>query len=278
MFLTLAKRTLRDSGAMLVSCLALAFLFVVLKAVATSKLKVDAMLTMLSETFTFLQDLLPVSIHDLASPLGRIAFTFEEGPLLAATGLWAIARGSECLVGRTSSGAMELLLAQPVRRTTVVASHVAATLLGAAALSLATWLGVFAALALAHFDPQPVGATLWPAAANHLASQVFQIGAATLVAAVARSRTQAVGVMIGFYVVELTLLILARLLPDWSWLYKLTFMSAYQPTALTLGILRDTPGAWPLFWKYEFCLLGCGLALIAVATAIFCRRDVPAPL
>jgi hypothetical protein len=54
--------------------------------------------------------------------------------------------------------------------------------------------------------------------------------------------------------------------------------SAYEPTKLTIGLARDAAAYWPIFWQYNAILVGLGAALWLLAAAIFCHRDVPAPL
>ena len=93
-----------------------------------------------------------------------------------------------------------------------------------------------------------------------------------------RDDVQAVGLVIGFSVVQLTLMIMARLSPDFQWLAWLTILSAYEPTMLALGLVRDPATHWPLFWAYNAWLFGLGTLMLAGAAAVFCRRDVPAPL
>ena len=277
---TLVVRSLRDGAAMLATCSALLGAFVMLRIFAASKLPIDSMLTMISQNLKFVEDLLPVSIADIASPIGRSAFSFEEMPVLALTALWAVARGSECIAGRVGAGTMELLLAQPIRRSTIVLSHTTVTLLGALVLAAAAWTGVAGGLVIGKFDAPPSWMVVWPAVANLLALQLFLVGAATLVGALVRSRGLAIGVMLVFYVVEFALFIVGRLLPqpDYAWVRWLTFQSAYEPTLLTIGVAREPDEYMPLFWQYNGLLVVLGLALLAAATAIFSRRDVPAPL
>jgi ABC-2 type transport system permease protein len=47
---------------------------------------------------------------------------------------------------------------------------------------------------------------------------------------------------------------------------------------LALGIAKEPAVHWPLFWQYNAALIGLGAASWGAAAAIFCRRDVPAPL
>ena len=63
-----------------------------------------------------------------------------------------------------------------------------------------------------------------------------------------------------------------------AWLKKLSFLSAYEPTILTIGLHSEPEAHWAMFWQYNGLLLGLGALALIVATTIFCNRDVPAPL
>jgi ABC-2 type transport system permease protein len=219
-----------------------------------------------------------VPIEDLASPLGRVAFSFEEFGLLMLLGLWTVTRATDCLAGRIAAGTMEMLLAQPVRRLTLVSTHTAVTLLGVAAIGLASWLGVRFGLQFSKFDDPPAIAKILPAVTNFLSLGVFITGAATLISALVRSRSQAVGIVIGFYIVQLTLMIVGRLNSQFGWMNRLTIFTAYEPTLLTIGYDRDPAVYGPLLWQYNGTLIGIGAGCLALSALIFCRRDVPAPL
>ena len=274
----LVVRSLRDSWLLLVCCCALTTAFIWVRVWFASKIKMEHFIKLFSGGLRFVQDLLPVSIEELASPLGRVAFSYEELPVALLLGLWTLTRGSECLVGRVGAGTMEMLLAQPLRRITLVTSHSVVTLAGVAALGAASGLGLAAGLSASEFDPPPPLTLLWPAALNDLAFGVFILGVSTLASAVSRTRAQAVAIVAGFYVVELALLILGRLGPSTRWMEKLTILSVYQPTKLSVGAFHDAAAGWPVCWQYCAILAGVGAGLWIAAAAIFCRRDVPAPL
>lgn len=274
----LFARSLRDSWLLLVSCSLLSLGFTWLRVWVASQIKVDAFVKFFSESLQVFQALLPVSIEDLAAPLGRVAFSFEELGLLMLLGLWSVTRATDCLAGRLSAGTMEMLLAQPIRRLTLVTTHTAVTLLGVVAIGAASWLGVRLGLQFSKFDDPPQAMQLLPAAVNFVCLGVFITGAATLISALVRTRSQAVGLVIAFYVAELALMIVGRIVGRFAWMNKLTILSVYEPTLLTIGLNRDPSAYWPLFWQYNACLLGLGAAGLAVSAAIFCHRDVPAPL
>lgn len=274
----LLSRSLRDSWVLLACCCALAAGFIVLRLWVSSKIHAEAIVKLFSSALSMFADLLPVSIEDLASPLGRTAFSYEEMPVILVLGLWVVTRGSDCVAGRVGSGTMEMLLAQPVRRISLLGTHSAVTLGGVAALAAASFVGVAAGLAVSEFNPRPAASAIAPATLNFMGLGVFLLGLATFVSAVARTRAQAVAVVIGFYVVELALTILARISPNVRWMEKFTILSAYEPTVLAIGLQRDPATHWPLFWQYNAWLVGLGAALWLAGAAAFCHRDVPAPL
>jgi hypothetical protein len=93
-----------------------------------------------------------------------------------------------------------------------------------------------------------------------------------------RNRGTAVGLMIGFYVIELALMIVSRVSARFEWLKWLTILAAYEPTMLTLGIDKDSATYWPLYHEYNAILFGLAALLFAASATIFSHRDVPAPL
>jgi ABC-type transport system involved in multi-copper enzyme maturation permease subunit len=274
----LIKRSIRDSWILLACCAVLLAGFVCLRIWIASKIQVDALVKIFSGRMKAFEDLLPVSIEDLASPLGRAAFGFEELPTILLMGLWTVSRASDCLAGRVGAGTMEMLLAQPVRRLAVVTSHTAVTLAGVVVLAIAGWAGTAWGLEVSSFQSPPGWTEVAPAIVNFLGLGLFQVGATTFVSAWSRTRAQAVAIVIGFYVVELALMIVSRISPGARWLAKFTYMTTYEPTSLTIGLSRDSADVWPVFVEYNLWLYGLGLLCLAAGTAIFCRRDVPAPL
>jgi len=226
----------------------------------------------------FIQKMLPVPIEVIATIEGRITFSYEELPVGLLVALWTVTRGSECLAGRLGDGTMEMLLSQPVHRLTLVTSHVAVTVLGVGLISLAAWLATAMGIATIAFDEPSSATTYLPAAANLFSVGVFMAGAATLASVLGRSRVQAVALFVSFYVVEITCKILGMLASSMAWLKKLSFLSAYEPTLITIGLKNEPTEYWPIFWQYNGLLIGLGIAAIALAATIFCHRDVPAPL
>ncbi len=275
----LALRSLRDGLPLLVSCCALMFAFIWLRLWIVSKIDFKEAIGMFSKVIPeFIQKMLPVPIEVIATIEGRITFSYEELPVGLLIALWTVTRGSECLAGRLGDGTMEMLLSQPVRRLTLVTSHVMVTVLGVGLIALSAWLATVMGIATVNFDEPTSAVTYLPAAVNLLSVGVFMAGAATLASALGRSRAEAVAIFVAFYVVEITCKILGLLASSMAWLKKLTFLSAYEPTLLTIGLHNESAEHWAMFWQYNGLLLVLGVVAIALAATIFCRRDVPAPL
>ncbi|MGL4463385.1 MAG: ABC transporter permease subunit, partial [Planctomycetia bacterium] len=89
--------------------------------------------------FSFFLDKLPpnfkrlssIPIDTIATPGGMISLLWVD-PVVVFTSLtWAVARGSDSISGEIGRGTMEVLLAQPYRRATVLATQAAVTVFGA---------------------------------------------------------------------------------------------------------------------------------------------------
>jgi len=274
----LIGRSLRDSWLLLAGCCALLSTLMCLRVWFVSRIKIEHFLSMLADGLSLFKNLLPVSIDDWISPLGRTVFTYEEPAVVLLLALWTVTRGSECIAGRLESGTMEMLMAQPVRRLTLITSHSLVSILGVGVLGLASLIGLTCGLAVSKFDAPPAIDSILPATINYLGYGAFLLGAATFISALARTRSQAVVLMIAFYIVEVAINLVARLAPEFGWLERFTILSAYEPTLLAVGLHRDAASHWPLFWQYNALLIGLGAAAWATAAALFCHRDVPAPL
>lgn len=272
-------QSLRGTWWLLVACSVLIFAFIWFRLWIVSHIDFDAASKLISQMMPqFLQQLLPVPIEVMTSSEGRIVFGYEELPVLLLMALWSVSLGTDCLAGRLGDGTMEMLLAQPVRRVDVVVSHTGVGLAGVVVVASATWLAMLSGLATLDFGEGITTTTYLPAYFNLLSVGVFFLGTATLASAVVNARSQAVALIVGFYVVEFTCRVMGMLSPQVAWLKRITFMSLYQPTLLTIGTQTDPATYRPLLWQYNVTLTLLGLGAIGVAAVIFCRRDLPAPL
>jgi ABC-2 type transport system permease protein len=168
---------------------------------------------------------------------------------------------------------MELLLAQPVRRSTVLATQAAVTILGAAVLAGCCWLGTY--VGLLTVGVEGVSPRVFVAAALNLFSlAVFLAGISTLFSSWESYRSRTIGLAGGLFMVSLILKVVARMAPQLDWLLYFTFLGACEPQRMIV----NPHEAWALSLRYDGVLLGLGAIGYAGAAIIFCRRDLPAPL
>ncbi len=109
-----------------------------------------------------------------------------------------------------------------------------------------------------------------------------QVGLATLFSSWDSSRGRAIGLVVVVYAIQLIQVIVGRLAPDEYFRVKRletwSFLSAFEPQVLVNNFRAQSPDAWQVFLDYNGTLLVMGLVAFAVASAVFCRRDLPAPL
>src|SRR5205085_3253065 len=82
-----------------------------------------------------------VPFSQVATPAGRAALVFVHPLIVFSAVVWTVARGSDCVSGEIGRGTMEMLLAQPVRRSIIYVTNAVVALAGSAILALATWTG-----------------------------------------------------------------------------------------------------------------------------------------
>ena len=202
--------------------------------------------------------------------------------------IWTVGRASGALAGEMERGTMELLLAQPLRRRTVILAHLAVDLVTIPALCLCmilgTWLGVhvvgfsdeaFATLQLHQF---------WGGLVNS-AALLFALSGITLaLSALGRSRWRVMAVAIAVVLVSFIVNVLGQL---WSVLRPwrpLSLFYYYQPQPIilknvwTVNFLSVNETVWIAGVPVIPVLLILGVVGYVTALGVFCRRDLPAPL
>jgi ABC-2 type transport system permease protein len=220
------------------------------------------------------QKLSGVPLAEVATNAGRVALAFVDPIVILGATVWGVTRGSDVVSGPLERGTMEMVLAAPVRRTAVYASHAAATIAGGAAACGMLLAGFWSAVALGPWAGTLEPARFAPAVANVFGLVVCIAGVAGLVSAAGSHRSRTIGIMCGFYVVSLLLKLVGRLSSRLGWVGWLSVFTAYEPQRLVSG----TTEAWWLVARYDAVLIGIGLAGYLAGAVIFARRDLPAPL
>ena len=279
MYRTLWKQSVGDSWRLVLGCSVVVFALCMLLVWGTSLVQASQWQRMLTDLMPeFVQKMFPVPLAFVASPAGRLAAGYEHPFLIVVMGLWAITRGADAISGRLADGTLELVLAQPVDRLVVLTAHATVTLLGCLVIGSFAWAGTATGVAVIELE-EPVSA--WPfiaAAGNLCAVGIFLAGLTSLVGARDSARGRTVGLAVGFCAVEAILEIVARQAPEYPWLSKATFFSAYQPQRLVYQLLTDGEAPWNSMFDCYGILIVLGLVAFAASAAIFANRDLPAPL
>ncbi|MCC6511321.1 MAG: ABC transporter permease subunit [Pirellulaceae bacterium] len=267
---------------------------------------------------------MPVPLEQVLTYAGSLALTFDEPVLILCMLVWSISRGSDVVSGELGRGTLEMLLSQPIGRLKLMVAHLLLAGVGVIWLTALAWLGLymgiqtnsvretvqsglslqipFSSFKLPIFTGteevvmvplnQRVDARLFIAPCfNLMAFSMFILGLSALLSAVDRYRWRTIGCVLGFYVLELLLYLLAKATPATAWCQWFTFFTLYQPDGIVHLISRDPQSAWSLwttpttFWTTSLGPLGISLVLLLMATACFIiagwwfqRRDLPAPV
>jgi len=265
----------------------------------------------------------PVPFEQLFTYAGRIALTYDEPIVVVSVSLWAIARGSDCISGEIGRGTMEMLLGQPISRVQVLWTQAAVTIAGIALLSFTSWLGVYTGIMTVSVE-EPAPRETWtipllgvelpnplakektqmtpmsekvdegvfvPAAFNLFALGFFLAGLTSLFSSWDRYRWRSIGLVVGIYMFQMIVKVLALASDRLHWLLNCTFFTAYEPERFVSIAANDPQQTWALVLRddagrlldlgplgYDSLLIGMGLLAYAGATIVFHRRDLPPPL
>jgi ABC-2 type transport system permease protein len=275
------------------------------------------------EQFREFERFSPVPFEQLFTYTGRVALTYDEPIVILCIAVWAISRGSDVVSGELSRGTMEMLLAQPVSRLQVLVSQAALTVAGVALLCLCCWLGTTTGIAttdVTELGPRPtwrlpgIGLKVenpfaeretvvvamrdrvdprdfFPAVVNLFSLGVFLAGLSTLMSSWDRYRWRTIGLVVGFFVLQLSMKIAGMATDSMAWMLRFTFLTAYEPEAFVSIAVNTPQQAWNLLildaqagfedlgpLGYDLILLVLGFLAYLGSGVVFCRRDLPAPL
>jgi ABC-2 type transport system permease protein len=240
----------------------------------SSLIKLGALGDLLAALPVTLEKVSGLPFSDITTPSGLISVLYVDPVVLIACAIWAVARGSDAVAGEIDRGTMEVLLAQPVRRSHIVLAHAVVTTLGAAFLAFSLLMGNWIGIALVTFE-QPMSIwTFLPAAVNLFAFTIALAGMGALVSALDRYRWRVSGITGGFFIIQLIVKVIARMWPDGEWLTYFTIFGAFEPQKM----IQYPEQALEMSLRYNGALFGLALLGFVATGIIFCRRDVPAPL
>jgi ABC-2 type transport system permease protein len=133
-----------------------------------------------------------------------------------------------------------------------------------------------------------------PTIVNLFSFGFFVLGLSTLLSSVDRFRWRTIGLTISIYIVQLLIFLLSKVNEAWRFLENFTFFASYQPDAIVNFVQKHPEATWAIMtpasaqsalWPHALGPLGLSLFLIALgslfltlATVVFHKRDLPAPL
>ncbi len=225
------------------------------------------------------EKLAPIEFDALFTYSGRVGLTYDEPIVILCTVVWCIARGSDVVSGELGRGTLEMLLAQPIRRTTLLFSHAVVSVVGLAMLCLLVWAGIgvgIHATTVKESVPPPtlrvpilnvdvplsmdnpiqeeiplrerVDPRTYAASTFHLfAFGFFLLGLTTMLSSVDRYRWRTVGTVVGIYTLQLVMFGLGKAAESLEWLLSFSFFSCYKPQKMTSLVTNDGLAApWSL--------------------------------
>ncbi len=275
---TLWTKAIIEARLLFAASFLLVFSFMWIFVWITSLVKLGPLYDFLQALPSEISGVLGAPIDEVATVAGRIGLGYVDPVIVFTSAVWGISRGSDVVSGEISRGSMEMLLALPVRRLSVLLTHATVTIVGAALLATAAWLGTSAGVLTVDLGETVSPMAFLPAATNLFSVTFFIAGVATMASAMDSYRWRTIGVVGGFYVLGLILKVMSRTTDQLGFLRYFTFLGAYEPQRLITHTLHDTNDAWMAALGYNSILLALGTAAYVVAAVVFSRRDIPAPI
>lgn len=316
---TFLKKTLRDVRWLWLTCALCLFVFAWVHVLINSQFGMDRLAKILEYIPEGIEKLAPVPFKELLTYPARLAVLYEEPLIYMLMTIWCVARSSDVVSGELGRGTMEILLSQPISRRQVLVTPTLVTLVGMTALVLVVLLGTYCGIATSWVEKPIHGWTIpftglevpsvsastervpmssfvsvrqmLPAALNYFCLGFFLCGVCTMLSCCDRYRWRTLGIMIGFYVVQMLAELLGQAVDALSWLRQLTFFRAYEPVMFVSKSIKNPNFAWSWFERdaaghiidmgpfvCDAILLTFGAIAFLVAGVVFARRDLPAPI
>jgi ABC-2 type transport system permease protein len=194
---------------------------------------------------------------------------------------WAIGRASGAIAGEIDRGTMELLLAQPIRRSQVVLAHFCVDWLTIPVLCLSMWAGTWLGAFLVGFIGNPnetlaVDPWMFGPGLVNVALLVFAVSGLTMwTSAAGRFRWRVLGVAVVVALLQFLVNLIGQLWEPAAPLRPCTVFYYYQPQPI---ILESDWYQQADVWLRLGVLAAVGTVGYVMSLWTFYRRDLPAPL
>lgn len=137
----LVNKYIGQSSVLFLACGLVLFAFAWIRVWVVSLLDMGQFRTIV-EQFREFERFSPIDFESMLTYPGRVGMTYDEPVIVFCIVIWCVARGSDVVSGELGRGTLEMVLAQPIRRTTLLWSHAVVSLAGLAALVLLVWAGI----------------------------------------------------------------------------------------------------------------------------------------
>ncbi len=281
MTLVLLRKYVQDAKWLLIACGGTMFAFCWIRVWIVSRLDTGRFKAILDLLPSDWQRFTPVEFDWLITYTGRISLAYDELIVVLCVSIWAIARGSDCVSGEIGRGTLEMLIAQPLSRFKVIATHSLVTVTGVALLSLAAWGGTCAGIYnttvtekarptwqlpiplpwIGTEMPIPFSTPVatdtpmsekvdvrvfLPATANLFALGLMVAGFTTMMSSWDRYRWRTIGIVVGIYVFQIIVKLVGLAADEVNWMLYFSAFTPYEPEAF-VHMADVTPEfAWSL--------------------------------
>lgn len=265
--LNLLRRLARRSAPFLLACTAVLAAFELLMCAIVRTLNIPSLADQLFSSLPGLgQEALGNQFGGALTNEGMLAFAWNHPIVLALGGAAAALLGARAIAGEIETGAIELLMAQPLSRSRFMVTHVA---FGMGALALMTVVAVGAsAFGRAWYGLAPLGAA--PALAlgiNFWLLLLTAFGTTLMLSAFGREVTHVAGAAFVIGIVSYLMQVVGELWSAAAFLLPWSLFTRYAPREL-LETGRIPGGSLAV-------LAGVFAVTVAAAWWRFARRDLP---
>jgi ABC-2 type transport system permease protein len=291
---TLVRKLLREVRTALIVVALLLLLFQLLWAVITRRI-VSELLPLLTQhiQIDFLRSILfqgPGRIVqaimggdniDFAKAMDLFSVSYVHPLTQTILCIWAIGRASAAIAGEIDKGTMELLLAQPIRRSQLIFAHFLVDLIVIPLLCLVLWVGTWlGSWMLGLIDHSQEGMRVYPwrfgPSLFNMGLLVWAVSGMTMwISSAGRFRGRVLGTAIVLTLLQFLINVFGQLWPPGQSLRYFTVFYYFQPQPIILHADWYQDG---MNWLRMAVLLIVGTLGYLLAWRTFCRRDIPAPL
>jgi ABC-2 type transport system permease protein len=275
----LLRKSIRDGQLLFWSLALVIFAFAWLRVYIVSTLEMGKFEQAVELFREQIERFASVPLTQLLTYGGRIAVIYNEPIIALSMLIWCVARGSDAVAGDLGRGSLEMVLAQPVSRFELLASHSTVTIVGAALLACTTWLGTTVGIhavnikepvALAEFSVPmtnfsirnpliknkvrivPLRSRVEPKTFANATFNLFSFGVcfsgiATLLSAVDRYRWRAIGIAIAIFVIQTILKVVSMSVEGMGSLHYGTLLTCYDPERFVAIAMNQPENTWGIF-------------------------------